>query len=185
VRAHALRTSDVSEAQLGWALAHEVRSRAGSRLLRKGAVLDRDTLRRFAEAESGMVHLIELGPDDLHEDEAGGRVAHAVAGDGIRIRGPLQSRYNLVAERKGLLRVDAGLVRRINTHDGVTVFTLLDRQPVLPGKIVAGVKATPIAVPLASVAGVERVVGEAGRAPLVVLPYVPRRVAVLATEGLN
>jgi hypothetical protein len=185
VRAHALQTSEITDAQLGWALAHEVRSSNGARLLRKGAVLNDQALASFAEAAPGTVHLIELGPEDLHEDDAGARVARVVSGAGIRITGPVQSRFNLVAERKGLLRVDADLIRAVNRNDGVTVFTLLDRQPVLPGKIVAGVKATPIAVPLASVEGVERAIHAAGHAPLVVLPYMPKRVAVLATEGLN
>jgi hypothetical protein len=108
-----------------------------------------------------------------------------VSGDGIWAKGPVQSRYNLIAERKGLLRVNAELLRRINSISGVTVFTLLDRQPVLPGKIVAGVKVTPITIPEARIADVESIVEDAGSAPLVVLPFAPKRVAVVATEGLN
>ncbi|RIK38953.1 MAG: hypothetical protein DCC58_15985, partial [Chloroflexi bacterium] len=157
----------------------------GSRLLRKGAVLDEAALARWGDIAPGVVHLLELAPDDVHEDPAGLRVAIAVAGDGIRIKGPIQSRYNLVSERKGLLRVNIELVHRCNSVDGVTLFTLLDRQPVLPGKIVAGVKVTPIAVPEANLVAVENIVRDAGAFPLAVHPFLPKRVSVVATEGLN
>jgi hypothetical protein len=185
VRAHALKTTDIGEAQRGWILAHEVRHADGSRLFRKGAILDDALLARWSEAAAGEVHLIEPEAGDVHEDVAGARVSAAVAGDGLRAKGPIQSRYNLISERKGLLRVDIDLLRAVNRVDGVTVFSLLDRQPVLPGKIVAGVKVTPIAVPGANIEAVERLVAQAERPPLVVLPYARKRVAVLATEGLN
>jgi hypothetical protein len=184
-RAHAISADDVGSGQLGWIFAHQVRDRGGKRLFRKGQAIDADVLARWDEAERAELHLIEPEPDDLHEDEAGRRVAAAVAGDGIWAKGPFQSRYHLISERKGLLRVDPDLLRRVNLVSGVTVFTLLDRQPVLPGKVVAGVKVTPLTIPEASIAEVERIVAEAGGAPMVVLPFAPKRVAVLATEGLN
>ena len=183
MRAHAMHSDDVSEAQLGWVLAHEARAKDGSRLFRKGATLDADALARWEMVAPGEFHLLELAPDDLHEDVAGARVAHAVRGAGVRVKGPVQSRYNLIADYKGVLRVNIDLLRVINRVDGVTVFSLLDRQPVLPGKIVAGVKVTPIAVPEARVTDVERLSGN--RPPIVVLPFEPKRVAVVATEGLN
>jgi hypothetical protein len=185
MRAHALSTAEIGHGQLGWVLTHEIRGRDGKRLVRKGAVLDEDALARMADAEPGDVHLLELSPTDVHEDEAGRRISHAAAGDGVFVRGPVLSRYNLIAERKGLLRVNAGLLREINRVDGVTVFSLLDRQPVLPGKIVAGVKVTPIAIPEANVSAVEQLRAQAPTAPLVVLPYAKKRVSVVATEGLN
>ncbi len=184
-RAHAVTADEVGEGQLGWILAHQVRDRAGKRLFRKGMTIDAEALARWDEAERGELHLIEPDPGDVHEDEAGRRVAVAVAGDGIWSKGPVQSRYHLIADRKGLLRVDADLLRRINTVSGVTVFTLLDRQPVLPGKIVAGVKVTPLTIPESSIAEVEDLVATGCQPPLVVLPFEPKRVGVLATEGLN
>lgn len=185
MRAHAIRTEDVGPEQLGWVLAHEIRHANGSRLFRKGAIIDEEMLQRWGETAPGEAHLIEPDAGDVHEDEAGRRVCEAVAGDGIRIKGPIQSRYNLISERKGLLRVDIDLLRAINRVDGVTVFSLLDRQPVLPGKIVAGVKVTPIVVPGSAIDDVEGLVSAAASPPLVVLPYARKRVAVLATEGLN
>ena len=185
MRAHEMTTKDVTVAQHGWIVAHALRARDGSRFLRKGGVLDRDVLDRWEDVEPGVIHVIEPQEGDLHEDEAGRLLANAVSGEGIRVKGPTQSRYNLVATRKGLLRVEPGVIREINRIDGLTVFTLLDRQPVLSGKIVAGIKTTPITVPVENVERATALVNSADRAPLEVLPFQRKRVAVLATEGLN
>ena len=98
------------------------------------------------------VHAVILESGDVHEDDAGARLASAVAGPGLAIRGPSFSRYNLVANTKGLLRVDAGALLRLNRLPGVAIFTLEDRIPVVPGKIVTGVKVTPVAVARSDVA---------------------------------
>jgi hypothetical protein len=180
-----MASSEIGTRQLGWAVAHEIRGTDGRRFIRKGGTIDADSLARWELVPERMLHLIEFEPGDLHEDDAGARVADAVAGEGIRRDGPFQSLYNLIAEWKGLLRVDADLLRAVNRIGGATVFSLFDRQPVLAGKTVAGVKVTPIAEPEANVEEIERLCAAAERPPLVVLPFIPRRVGVLATEGLN
>ncbi len=185
MRAHTIDSTTVGDRQLGWILAEEVRSTAGKRLFRKGSRIDQRVLEQWAEVAPATLHLIEPEPDDLHEDEAGRRIAAAVAGEGLRIKGPIQSRFNLIADRKGLLRVDADLLRDVNRVMGATVFSLLDRQTVVSGKVVAGVKVTPITLPEERVREIERLCAEAARPPIVVLPFAPKRVFVVATEGLN
>lgn len=184
MRGHSLSAREIGERRpLGWVSAEDVRAENGARVLRKGQVLDEAALVALEDAGTRRVHLVEPEPGDVHEDQAGRRVAVAVAGPGLRIKGPAQSRYNLLAEHKGLLRVDRDLVRALNRVYGVAAFTLLDRQVVLPGKIVAGVKVTPLMVPEHAVREVERIAAERG--PAVRLqPFLPQRVGVLATEGL-
>lgn len=185
MQAHALDASTISNDHLGWILAEEVRSNEGKRLFRKGTRIIEPMLEQWSEVAPGTLHLIQPAADDLHEDVAGRRIAEAVGGEGLQIKGPVQSRYNLVATRKGLLRVDMDLLREVNRVDGATVFSLLDRQPVVSGKIVAGVKVTPITLPAARVEEIEHIVSNAGRPPIVVLPFAPKCVFVVATEGLN
>jgi hypothetical protein len=127
------------------------------------------------------VHAVRLEADDVHEDEAGARLAQAVAGQGLHITGPSFSRYNLVATQKGLLRVDAEALLAMNLLPGVAIFTLEDRVPVIPGKIVAGVKVSPVAVEETAVREAEEI---AAASPVVeVIPFQPMRVGVVSTEG--
>ncbi len=186
MRGHSLRASEIVERRLeGWILAEDVRTPEGKRILHKGARLDAAALDQLAAADGVEVHVVEPEAGDVHEDEAGRRLAEAVAGEGLRIKGPAQSRYNLIADRKGVLRVRQDLVRALNRIPGVSVFTHLDRQVVLPGKIVAGVKVTPLTVPERDVRRAEELVADAGGWALEVAPFVPKRVGVIATEGLS
>jgi len=185
VKAHEVASSEVGPEQRGWILTADLRGTDRKRFLRKGAVIDDAALAEWDRAADVVLHLIEPEPGDLHEDVAGRRLAEAVAGDGILIRPPVQSRLNLAATRKGLLRVDRDLLLALNRIEGLTAFSLLDKQPVLPGKIVAGVKTTPITIRAELVEHAERLVAEAGHKPVDVVAYEPQRVAVFATEGLN
>jgi molybdopterin biosynthesis enzyme len=84
-----------AEALVGAVITEEVKA-DGRRLFRKGHRLGPDDLAALARVDRPL-HAVRLEPGDVHEDEAGRRLAAAVAGDGLEIRGPVQSRYNLVA----------------------------------------------------------------------------------------
>ena len=122
---------------------------------------------------------------ELHEDASGRRVAQAVAGGGLRIADPSQSRVDLIAEQKGLLRVNRELLYEINRVLGVTVYTMIDWQPVIPETPVASVKITPIAIAETQVAEVERICREADGHMLRVQPFISRRVGVLALDDVG
>jgi molybdenum cofactor cytidylyltransferase len=184
-QAHAIQTTEITSAQIGWVLTHDVSAQDGSLLVSKGAILDSSALERLAGAAPGELHLVELSATDLHEDEGGRRVAAAVSGGGVGIAGPMQSRYDLVAEARGVVRVDAGLLRAINHVEGVTVYTMLDWQPVMAGTVVASVKISPIAIAASQIDTIERLCQQAGVPALEILPFQPKRVAVLTTEPLD
>ena len=152
----------------------------GDRRIRKGHRLGGDDASFFGQLDHP-VHAVVLEPGDVHEDDAGGRLATAVAGPKVGIRGPRFSRYNLVATTKGLLRIDAEALLRLNRLPGVAIFTLEDRLPVVPGRIVTGVKVTPVAVAEETIREAERI---AAASPVVrVVPFRPLRVGVISTEG--
>src|SRR5579872_5251442 len=138
--------------------------------LRKGTVLGPAHLDRLMQA--GEIHLVELDPGDLHEDEAARRLAAALAGPGPEARAPVQSQARVVAARRGLVRVRVELVDAINALGYISVFTLMDGQAVEEGEEVAGCKVTPVAVPGALIEEAERLCLERG--PVVeLLPFRP------------
>ena len=152
----------------------------GERRIRKGHRLVTNDIPSLVTLDRP-VHAVVLEPGDVHEDDAGACLAAAVAGPGLTIRGPSFSRYNLVAETKGLLRVDSGRLLRLNRLPGVAIFTLEDRIPVVPGKIVTGVKVTPVSVAEATLRDAEAIASEG--AVVQVVPFQPLRVGVISTEG--
>ncbi|HEU5434069.1 MAG TPA: molybdopterin-binding protein [Thermomicrobiales bacterium] len=171
-----------SEQLVGAVIAEEVRA-GGRRRFHKGHRLTPDDL-PLLESLERPIHAVRLGPGDVHEDEAGGRLARAVAAASpdLEIRGPVQSRYNLVATVKGLLRVDPHRLLELNRLPGIAIFTLEDRMPVVPDRVVTGAKITPVAIPEATVQEAERLLAAGPAVRL--LPFQPLRVRVVTTEPL-
>src|SRR3712207_2223357 len=91
--------SDSTDHLAGAALCEEVRI-GGKRRFTKGHILEPEEASELARSDRPL-HLVIREPGDIHEDEAGRRLARAAAGQGVTVRGPVQSRVNLVAERKG------------------------------------------------------------------------------------
>src|ERR1700730_13744730 len=150
--------------------------------LRKGTVLGGRHLERVRQARE--VHVVELEPGDLHEDEAARRLAAALAGPGLEAQPPVQSQARLIARHRGLVRVRADLVDAINALGYISVFTLMDGQAVAEGEEVTGCKVTPVAVPGRLIEEAERIAREQG--PIIeLLQFRPLRTFVVATERLK
>jgi len=150
--------------------------------LRKGTVLRARHLDRVRQG--GEIHLVELEPGDLHEDEAARRLAAALAGPGLEARPPLQSQARVVARKRGLVRVRGDVVDAINSLGYISVFTLMDGQAVAEAEEVAGCKVTPVAVPGGLIEQAERLCREQGGA-LELLEFRPLKTFVVATERLK
>jgi hypothetical protein len=151
----------------------------------KGTVLDevivtdiRDAV--VAGALNQPVSLAWPSPNDLHEDEAARRLAHAVAGPGVIVGRIHQSRIDLLAEADGVLHIRTDVLEAVNTIDPLEVFTLFDGQAVAEGQPVAGVKVAPHLVDAAAVERGEELVGDEGLAAL--RRYRPIRVAAVAAH---
>ena len=150
--------------------------------LRKGTVLGEKHLERLRE--SGEIHVVELEPGDLHEDEAGRRLAVALAGPGLEAKPPVQSQARVVAGHRGLVRVRGDVIDAINSLGYISVFTLMDGQAVAAGEEVAGCKVTPVAVPGGLIERAERLCRESG--PVIeLLSFRPLKTFVVATERLK
>jgi len=184
MKAFAVDPASATPADLnGRILAHTVRRPSGKGvLLRKGQVLGPADLELVRQAD-GELHLLEPEPGDVHEDVAGERLARAAAGEGLRFTGPAESQYQLVAARRGLFRVDVDRLRRINSLDGLSVFTTFDRLPVDEGDNVGSVKVTPILLPEPRLAEAEAICRTGP--PVAVKPFRPMRVVALVLERVD
>lgn len=167
---------------IGAVITQAVRVPGGGRL-RKGEVIDATTLDLIARLDHP-VHAIRLEPGEIHEDTAARRLATLAMGHGLHAREPVQSRVNIISTVKGLLRVDPEAVELVNRHEPLGLFTVLDRLPVVPGKIVAGAKIGTVAMQEPILCAAEKLIAERQRPILDVKPYLPHLVGVVVTEGL-
>jgi hypothetical protein len=158
--------------------------RVGITRFRKGQVLSAEDGPVLAQGTEP-IHAVILEPDEVHEDEAGVRLAEMVRGDGVMQRDPVQSRVNMVATRKGLVRVNSDALLAINLRPEIGVFTVPDRLPVVAGKIIAGAKIAPVAIAAATLDAIAQEL-DALREPVIrVAPFLPIRAGVVVTEGLS
>lgn len=128
--------------------------------------------------------LLVPDPDDVHEDDAGRRLAAAVAGSGLVIGEPVQSRVDLRASVDGVLHVRTSAVDRLNRIDAIEVFTALDGRVVSTGDLVASVKIAPHLVPESILVRAEAVARRSG--PVVRIAAFRRaRVAVVVKETVR
>ncbi len=156
----------------------------------KGRQLTADDLAALARpgAVSPTIETLTLiipGPDDLHEDAAALRLAAAVAGPGLTLRGPNESRVDLLAAAAGVVHVRPRELELLNRVDPLEVFTALDGSIVEAGQLIASVKVAPHVVEAALVDHGTRLAGF-GKRPIVWLaPFLPMRVGVVVKESLR
>jgi molybdopterin biosynthesis enzyme len=166
------------EEAVGKILGHNVAGADGRPALRKGRPLSPEDVALLRHLGRQVVYVAEPGTGDLDEDAAARRVAQGALGPGLRLVGPGAGRANLVATGRGVLRVDAPRLLRLNQLEGITVATLLGHTPVRAGQVVATVKVIPFALPETVVRAAEAAATEGG--PLLrVDPIVPRVASLL------
>ncbi len=157
---------------------------AGGDRFAKGTRLTSGALARIAaDGPAEGVTVLVPGPDDVHEDDAAMRLAAAMAGGGIDLRGPAESRVDLVAATRGVVRIRVRDLERLSRIDPIDAFSVLDRQVVEAGDLVAAVKVAPHVVAGETVRRGEALARAA--APIVaVAPFTARRIGVIVEERL-
>jgi molybdenum cofactor cytidylyltransferase len=162
----------------GLLLAHSLRLADG--IFKKGRRLTGADFSMLAAAGITQVHGARLESGDLDENASAGAVAARLCGSGIAARAPHAGRCNLYATQRGLVTVDAAFIDRINVIDeAVTVATLPPLSAVRAGAVVATVKIIPLAVGRDVI---EACQVAAGQGALQLLPFQPRRAALIVTE---
>ena len=185
MKAIAVRRDEASaEMLVDRVLCHDVRDAAGKIAAPKGARVDAAIAATLLATPWDEVHVLQLDPGDLHEEDAGQRLAAAVTGEGVEVKGYTGGQWTLAATRRGLLGIREAALTDANALDGISIFTLLDRQPVEPGEVVAKAKVTPLAIPEETLRSVEKVAA-AARGLVTVRRFEPVVVGAVARENLE
>jgi hypothetical protein len=178
------RDTATADALVGRVLCHDVRDAAGRIVGTKGATLDADAAQALLGLPWDEIHVLEVEPGDLHEEDAGRRVAAAVVGDGVDVKGYTGGQWTLASTRRGLLSVRRSALTEVDALGGISVFTLFDGQPVEPGEVVARAKVTPLVIADETIRRVEALARGAGGL-VAVRPFRAEVIGVVARESLD
>ena len=171
MKAFAIRRGEEHGELAGKILCHDVRP-----AFRKGHLLRAEDIPALIAASWSELHLIEPGPDDVAQREAGEHLARILASAGLQIA-PAGHRHILRAERNGLVKIDADALLRLNTIPGVAVFTLMNDTVASAGQTVAEAQITPLVIERSALEQAARE-KEVVRIP----PFVPRDVVILKRD---
>lgn len=152
---------------------------------RRLTAADLDALGSNSLPVADPVTVLILEPGDLHEDDAALALAEAAAGSGVTVRGPVQSRVDLVSSADGVLHVRAVDLRRVNRVDPLEVFTAFDGSIVQAGQIVASIKIAPHIVDERVVQSVVERLRQLPGGLVRVAEFRSMRVAVVVKESLR
>ncbi len=165
----------------GAILAHSVEA-GPLGLLKKGHLLDADTLKAIAATGQTTVLAALLEDEDVIEDEAAGSIAKPMTGQQTDVTAPFTGRSNLLSRASGLARVNRQLLNKINRIDpSITVATVKDFEKVEAGQMLATIKIIPFS---AKRRHVEEAVSLCTADPLALLevhPFTKQTIGVIST----
>jgi len=168
----------------GRVLCHELRADDGRVAIAKGRVLDDADVLRVLQLPWTEIHLLALDDGDVHEDVAGDRIAHAVAGDGVTVRAPSGGHWPIAADHRGLLVIDSNRLDDVNQLDGPCVYSSYDGQVVDAGEVVARAKIIPFAIGATVLSDIDAIFADR-RGAIRVRAFRPHRVGAVVHESMG
>ena len=137
------------EQAVGMVLPHDiteiVRDVRKGRAFKKGHIIrpeDVETLRRLGKEH---IYVLQLGPDEVHENEAARHCARALAGEGVQHGDePSEGKIAFTAGRDGLLKVNREALLDFNMLGEVMCATLQDNTPVRQGEQIGATRLIPL-----------------------------------------
>ena len=155
-----MKTVRVQEA-VGMVLGHDVTrivpGKFKGRAFKKGHIIRPEDIEELLKIGKENVYVLELQEGSLHENEAAQRIAQAAAGQGLDLTEPVEGKINLVANRNGLLKINADALYQINSQEGMVFATLHTNQLVAAGRAVGGTRIVPLVIEEARVREVEAI----------------------------
>jgi molybdenum cofactor synthesis domain-containing protein len=172
------------EKAVGLPLAHDITRILPGKFkgvgFRRGHVVRPSDIPGLLDLGKKQVYVLKLKPGELHEDDAARRIARAVAGKNLILRGPQEGKINFMAKTRGLLKVYPAVLRKINAVGGLILSTRHSHSCVFPGDVVGGTRAIPLVLPERKVKRIEAICRRHG--PVIeILPFKAKKVGIIVT----
>lgn len=117
----------------------------GSRF-KKGHIIEQQDIPVLRSMGKQHLFVLELGADDVHEDDAAARIAKAAAGENIALVPKGEGKVELHAACGGLLKIDVSKLETLIDDDEVMFAALHENIVVRAGEKLAGTRVIPLYV---------------------------------------
>ena len=153
------------------------------RLFKKGHVITEADIEPLLSIGKEHIYVLDIPPGFLHEDDAGIRIARAVAGPGLTLTEPYEGKVSLKADRLGLAKVHEQAVHALNELEGIALSTIYTDQVVQPGQSVAATRIIPLIMEEERIAELEARAAAFPQPIVQVKPFLPKTVGLVTTGG--
>ncbi len=172
------------EEAIGLPLAHDltriVPGKYKGAAFRRGQVIQKKDIPTLLDMGKKQVYVLKPRPGEVHEDEAARRMARALSGKGIDLRGPREGKIDFTAAISGLLKVNLPALEKVNAVGALIAAARHNHSVVRPGDVVGGTRIIPLTIRDAKIKKVEEI-GRRSRPVFSILPFRPQRVGVIVT----
>ena len=170
------------EDAVGMALCHDVTAMYDGfkgAAFKRGHVIRQEDIPKLLDYGKRTVFVWEENAGEIHEEDAARRMAAMAQTAGAHYTEPSEGKVLLVAEERGMFRVDTALLHRLNAIGDITIASLPDHYPVEPGMRLASMRIVPLVTQEAQIVEAEALCRER---PLFALrPYQHRKIGVIIT----
>lgn len=153
------------------------------RLYKKGHVIREEDIEPLLSIGKEHIYIMEMPEGCIHEDDAGMRIARAVAGQNLKLTEPYEGKVTLKSTCLGLAKINEEAVHAINELEGIALATLMTNQVVQPGESVAGARIIPLIIQEERIAHLEEIAARFGEPIIQVKPFAAKKVGLVTTGG--
>lgn len=176
-----MRKINVQDA-VGMTLCHDITAmRDGFKgaAFRRGHVIREKDIPALLDIGKRTIFVWEENAGEIHEEDAALRMAAMAPVEGAHYTAPSEGKVLLIADQRGMFRVNTRLLERINSIGDLTISTLPDHYPVEAGARLASMRIVPLVTKESQIQQAEALCADQ---PLVQLrPYKMRRLGVIIT----
>ena len=176
-----MKKVDIEQA-VGMTLCHDITAmRDGFKgaAFRRGHVIRQEDIPAFLDLGKRHVFVWEDNAGEIHEEDAALRMAAMAPVAGAHYTAPSEGKVLLMADTRGMLRVDTELLREINSIGDITISTLPDHYPVESGARLASMRIVPLVTKEEQIIAAERLCAQ--RKLLDLRPYAHKKIGVIIT----
>ena len=145
----------------------------------RGHIIRQEDVEHMKNIGKRHVYVWEENAGEIHEDDCARRLAAMAPVTGAHYTGPSEGKVLLIADQRGLFRVNRRLLETIDSIGDITICTLPDHYPVEAGARLASMRIVPLVTKEAQILQAERLCAE--ETLLKLLPYQPRKIGVVIT----
>lgn len=136
------------ENAVGLVLAHDITEIIPGKkkdvAFRRGRIIEKGDVEHLLDLGKSHIFVTDGREVEVHEDEAGRRIAMAAVDDHMELSPVKEGRINITARVGGLVAVNGARLAEINRIKDVLFTVVPDRYPVRPGDIVAATRIIPL-----------------------------------------